>query len=62
MEYESGLDRILEFVKYDVGDANCVRFWHDKWCGENSLKEPYMELYTITIDKEASVHFGLEGQ
>lgn len=30
MVYECGLDRIVEFVKYDAGDANCVRFWHDK--------------------------------
>lgn len=29
---------------------------------EKTLKEPYMELYTISVDKEASVHFGLEGQ
>lgn len=29
---------------------------------EKTLKEPYMELYTISIDKEASVHFGLESQ
>lgn len=46
-EYESGLDRIVEFVKYDAGDANCLRFWHDKWSGENTKRAIHGVVYNF---------------
>jgi len=38
-----------------------VRFLYDKWCGNQSLKEKYLELYVIIVDKDASVSSHLEG-
>uniref|UniRef100_A0A7N2KVU8 Thioredoxin domain-containing protein n=1 Tax=Quercus lobata TaxID=97700 RepID=A0A7N2KVU8_QUELO len=32
-----------------------VKFWHDCCCGDQPLKEAYLDLYDIVIDKEALV-------
>ena len=29
------------FVKFEVGDGSKIRFWHDVWCGDQTLKEGF---------------------
>jgi len=43
--------RIFELV----GGGARIRFWHDVWCEEAALKSSFLELYSITCDKEALV-------
>ena len=33
-----------------------VRFWHDIWCGAQLLKDFFLELFSIVLNKDASVH------
>jgi hypothetical protein len=43
------------FLSYEVGDGTQVKFWTDIWCGMDTLKEAYPELYCFTRYKEAVV-------
>ena len=38
-----------------MGDGTCIRFWHDRWIGENSLKDRYPELYASSAVKDACI-------
>ena len=38
-----------------MGDGTCIRFWHDRWIGENSLKDRYPELYAFSAVKDACI-------
>ena len=31
------------------------RFWHDRWIGDNTLKDLYPELYVCLADKDACI-------
>ena len=33
-----------------------MRFWHDIWCGAQLLKDFFLELFSIVLNKDASVH------
>ena len=35
--------------------GNSVIFWHDCWCGDQSLKVAFLVLYENAINKEALV-------
>lgn len=56
-----GWDEFKQYIKSEVEDGNCVKFWHDMLSGDDALKELF-PLYAIAIDKEASVNSCLEGQ
>ena len=34
-----------QFIQYEVGDGSRVKFWHDRWCGDKSLKEAFLVLF-----------------
>ena len=48
-------------MQFVLRNGSQVRFSHDKWCGNQSSKEKYPELYVIIVDKDASVNSHLEG-
>ena len=50
-----GWEGFSRFIKFGVGDGSHIRFWHDIWCGEQSLKEAFPELFQIVSNKEAWV-------
>ena len=44
-----------KFLRYDVGDGTCVKFWANVWCGDSPLKEAFLDLYNISRRRDASV-------
>jgi hypothetical protein len=42
-----GLRVFSSLVRYEVGDGTKIRFWHDLWCGDQTLKESFQELFSI---------------
>ena len=42
-------------LAYQVGNERRVRFWMDKWCGDESLCESFSSLFSIYLSKEAWV-------
>ena len=42
-------------LAYQVGNGQKVRFWMDKWCGDEPLCESFPSLFTISSSKEAWV-------
>jgi hypothetical protein len=42
-----------KFITFGAGDGSHIRFWHDNWCGDQSLKEAFHELFQIASNKEA---------
>ncbi|RVW72345.1 putative mitochondrial protein [Vitis vinifera] len=48
----------LEFnkrVAFKVGDGRRVRFWKDRWCGEDSLDVAFPRLYNLAFSKDVWV-------
>lgn len=48
----AGWDSFVSYVQFEIGDG--LRFWHNLWCGNQSLKELYMKLYALAINKHRS--------
>jgi hypothetical protein len=44
-----------KFVRFDMGDGSKIIFCHDMWCGDQTSKAPFPELYSISRFKEALV-------
>jgi hypothetical protein len=40
---------------FKLQDGKQIRFWEDKWLGDNTLKEQYLNLYNIVRNKSATV-------
>ena len=36
-----------------MGNGKRLRFWKDKWCGEEPLVVTFLELHSIATNKEA---------
>ena len=50
-----GWEKFHSFLSFSVGNGERVKFWHDKWCGDATLKEAFPDFFSITADKEAIV-------
>ena len=42
-------------ILYDIGDGSGVKFWQDRWCGENSIAVRYPNLFRFCRNKDANV-------
>lgn len=51
----AGWDTLQLFVSFEAWDCSPLRFWHDVWCGSNSLKELYLDLYACLLDQDALI-------
>ena len=50
-----GWERFSKHLAFVVGDGSRIRFWHDRWVGDTSLKMLYPQLYACSSDKEACI-------
>ena len=50
-----GWESFSKHLSFAVGDGTRIRFWHDRWIGENSLKDRYPELYACSAVKDACI-------
>ena len=50
-----GWDQFFPFLSFKVGNGEKVRFWHDIWCGDRSLRMVYPGLFSIAGDRDASM-------
>jgi hypothetical protein len=44
-------DQFLSMGNFKLQDGKQIRFWEDKWLGDNTLKEQYPNLYNIVRKK-----------
>ncbi|KAJ9674040.1 hypothetical protein PVL29_023536 [Vitis rotundifolia] len=42
-------------LAYQVGNGRRVKFWKDKWCGDEPPCESFLSLYSISLSKDAWV-------
>ena len=45
----------LDLLVSGYAMVHIFRFWHDNWCGNQPLKEVFLELFRIACNKEAWV-------
>ena len=38
-----------------MGEGTRIRFWHDRWIGDNTLKNLYLDLYVCSAIKDACI-------
>ena len=55
-EIWAGWDRFSTLVSFEVGHGERIRILHDVWCGDQSLKVLYPDLYLIEAKKDDSVN------
>ena len=50
-----GCESFSKHLSFVVGKGTRIRFWHDRWIGDNTLKDLYLELYVCSTDKDACI-------
>ena len=46
--------------RFDLGVGSKINFWEDVWCGESSLKDTFLGLFSIARFREASIADNVE--
>ena len=52
---QKGWKSFSKFLYFDIGLGSRIRFWHDYWCGDQSLKGTFLNLFEIATYKEQFV-------
>ena len=47
--------RVSKHLSFEMGEGTRIRFWHDRWIGDNTLKDFYSELYVCSAAMDASI-------
>ena len=50
-----GCESFSKHSSFVVGEGTHIRFWHDRWIGDNTLKDLYHELYVCLDAKDACI-------
>ncbi|KAL0011247.1 hypothetical protein SO802_006355 [Lithocarpus litseifolius] len=50
-----GWERFSKHLAFVVGDGSRIRFWHDRWVEDTSLKMLYSQSYACVSDKETCI-------
>ena len=47
------MEELSKYLSFVVGEGTRIRFWHDRWIGDTTLKDLYPELYVCSAIKDA---------
>ena len=50
-----GWEKFQGYIKFEVGNGNCIRFWEDHWCGDHPLGEMFPMVYRVVRQKDVLV-------
>ena len=50
-----GWESFSKHLSFVAGEGTRICFWHDRWIGNNTLKDIYPELYVCSATKEACI-------
>lgn len=54
--YQSQLHSFSCFIKFQVSNCRSIRFWNDVCCADEPLKVLLLELFTLAVNKSATVN------
>jgi hypothetical protein len=55
-----GWGKVRRHIRFEVGDSSKIRFWHDLWCGDMTLKDAFPVLFGTACAKDAPVKAYME--
>lgn len=50
-----GWDTFKQFISFDVGSGNHIRFWRDIWCGNVEFQRMFPNLFNLAVSGEELV-------
>ena len=50
-----GWEKFQGYIKFEVGNGNCICFWEDHWCGDRPLGEMFPMVYRVVRQKDVLV-------
>ena len=50
-----GRESFSKHLSFIVGEGTRIRFWHDRWIGDYTLKDLYPEVYVCSAAKDACI-------
>jgi hypothetical protein len=62
-QIRAGWNGFSPFITFKVGDGSRIKFWHDSWCGTQSLRDSFTALFRLARNQEATVadHLHIHG-